>query len=59
LGIKPQIYAHKMLKKIRIVRSYYQILPGHQGIPGNEEADRLAKEGAVGSPTKSVCCYTF
>jgi ribonuclease HI len=34
-------------------------IPGHQGIPGNEEADRLAKEGVVEVPPDQFAAIPF
>ena len=34
-------------------------VPEYQGIPGNEGADRLAKEGAIEVPPNPRHCYTL
>jgi ribonuclease HI len=34
-------------------------MPGHQGVPDNEEADRLAREGATEVPANQFAAIPF
>jgi hypothetical protein len=46
----------KLSKSIKVTLMW---IPGHQGIPGNEEADRLAKEWAVEVPPDQFAAIPF
>jgi ribonuclease HI len=35
------------------------MMPGHRGIPENEEADKLAKEGTNGDPPDQIVGIPF
>ena len=51
-GLKDRL--HELTKTHRVA---LQWIPAHCGIPGNETADQLAKEGAKGTQTEEVMSY--